>query len=481
MVGVLLRWRDVCLRGVPALVVLSVVASTAWGQGACYEYAANFTLFAGRNGDWVASEQAACESVANKMVGLSGFTGGAARVITGVSGVSAVGEYPSASCSVTAHWSGGLNITYDGSAFFVGRRDAQDPGICAPEDCASYEGPATSPAGWYWMVGAREDMTDTKCHKPSGCKATRSTLSCSDGQCVASYTIGYPAEREQCDGAQGQGEDPDVSEGEGEACIQGSDGSEWCVTAGNGKNCGYLNDSYVCLDATDEDGCQALEDGGRVCNGNAPVPPKPDGGTPGVAAQPDMVIETSTATYNYYNSTTVNNSSRPPNASGDNPNDGKDDGDGAGSGSTGGSGVGEGLMCDPQNDENCSEEGKGEGHGDDITEGWQCWEKKQEGETQDSYMEKLQSCFNVAAQRLEEGLRENSGVVGLFVNTAEAWPSGGGACPSANFSMWGIEGDFFDVPCDLLSEYQGFFSVLFKLFWLFLGMRILLSIPGGGE
>lgn len=105
----------------------------------------------------------------------------------------------------------------------------------------------------------------------------------------------------------------------GETCAGSS--PEFCM-AKAGENCGYVNDSFVCLPKVGNE-CAVLADGGRVCGSSAPTPPVPDNGTAGVPATPDgqisSTVNNTTNVYNYFNTTTVGNSARDPGSTGENP------------------------------------------------------------------------------------------------------------------------------------------------------------------
>jgi len=105
-----------------------------------------------------------------------------------------------------------------------------------------------------------------------------------------------------------------------EKCKTGAGGLTWCEAPNADGDCGFFNDKYICLQSLGEDQCESKADGSRLCAASAPTPPVPDSGTPGVPAPADDSIVTSdgtsSTTYNYYNSTTVSNSSRDPGTGG---------------------------------------------------------------------------------------------------------------------------------------------------------------------
>jgi len=114
---------------------------------------------------------------------------------------------------------------------------------------------------------------------------------------------------------------PDGDEPTAEKCVEVGDG-EYCASPTGDKDCGYLNDTFVCLGKVQQDECKVLGDGGRVCGAGAnTTPPVPDSGTPGELAEADGEMSSvtpagSTTNYNYFNSSTVSASSRDPGTNG---------------------------------------------------------------------------------------------------------------------------------------------------------------------
>jgi len=136
---------------------------------------------------------------------------------------------------------------------------------------------------------------------------------------------------------------------EGDYDGQGADSTACSVVNGQTlcnkpgeTNCGTVNGESVCLgdhpDAPADTGCKGLSGGGKNCGDQAPTPPAPDTGTPGVPAPPDMTInihEGSTNTTNYYfNHNTVAGSSGVTPSEGGEP------------------------ACDPATDTGCTDVGK---------------------------------------------------------------------------------------------------------------------------
>lgn len=118
-------------------------------------------------------------------------------------------------------------------------------------------------------------------------------------------------------------EDPDE---EPETCQEVGDGT-YCASPEGDGDCGYMNDTYICLQNIQENECKALGDGGRVCHENArTTPPVPDNGTAGHPATPDGEIQHETPApnggppiinnYHYYNGGTVAGSVRDPGTTG---------------------------------------------------------------------------------------------------------------------------------------------------------------------
>lgn len=154
---------------------------------------------------------------------------------------------------------------------------------------------------------------------------------------------------------------PPDAEGEGpedgvppESCTSVGDG-EYCKSGAGDGDCGYMNDTFICLGNVKENECRALGDGGRVCGPGAnTTPPVPDNGTPGQMAEPDgQLTETpssgpnagTTIIYNYFSSGTVGGSARDPGADGAASNGGSPNGGGNGDGEGDGEGSCVGETC----------------------------------------------------------------------------------------------------------------------------------------
>jgi hypothetical protein len=149
-----------------------------------------------------------------------------------------------------------------------------------------------------------------------------------DGGGVFSYLVSYQFTGLPCDGETSVPAE-DMA-GSGEACV-----GDFCRSPQTGENCGFLNDTYTCLSQTEPDKCFKNSNGSVICAEAAPIPAVPDSGTAGVPATPDATVESCTgagacSSTNYYNSTTVSNSSRPVPDGGGTGGAGPIGGDGAG-------------------------------------------------------------------------------------------------------------------------------------------------------
>jgi hypothetical protein len=280
---------------------------------------------------------------------------------------------------------------------------------------------------------------DGYCHALSKCRMSVTSSLGLDGATL--YTVKHT--NQSCvHGAQPP--PPEGSLTEGESCATGS-GAEFCLS-NSGENCGYLNDSFVCLPQIEADGCDVFGDGSRVCGPSAPTPPVPDNGTPGQPAIPDELVtvnnNSQTTIYNYFNSTTVSNSNRPPGNSGDNPYDGRDDGDGAG-------GVGEG-----EGDDSCPEGATCDGT---LPDGGEFGEVCTFGECAQAFYERVLDAPIVAA----------------VSGAAQAFPSG--SCPTWTLEMFGEEFSLSQPMCQLWDQIAPLLSGLFLVIWAWVATRIVLS------
>lgn len=180
---------------------------------------------------------------------------------------------------------------------------------CLPEQCdsAGFGKTFTQVTG----VGG-----GNRCDSGSHCLASPVSQTCLNGgpDCLTVYRVSSF----ECENGE-----PEISadDEQDEKCLTVGD-LEFCKNHSQGADCGYVNDQFVCLKSTaNKDKCFEHTDGSMICAQGTPIPPAPDSGTPGVPATPDQVVNitngSTTSNYNYYNNTTVNNSSRP--AGGENP------------------------------------------------------------------------------------------------------------------------------------------------------------------
>lgn len=313
-----------------------------------------------------------------------------------------------------------------------------------PEGCPAceYDGQknwGVSPSGPYPAGGYCE----------GSCKVTPSQQSCSGpaGLQTCTAVLSY-AEESSCSGGSkpsGSTEETPADELEGERCMDVGDG-EYCVSANGGGQCGYMNDTYICLNKVKQNECKVLGDGGRVCGaGAATTPPVPDSGTPGDLAEPDGQLSDvpggtsgTTTNYNYYNPTTVAGSSRDPGDDGAAPD--------GGSPSSGGGEDGEespdceGTTC-----------GEGVPELEDI------------GTMTDAFTNFWADLQGVPIVAAAEGIAPSFGV---------------GACPawSETVDVYGesVEADFSFI-CDTWTDVSPVLTVVALVFWGVVALRILLS------
>lgn len=277
------------------------------------------------------------------------------------------------------------------------------------------------------------------CHALSHCKMTVTPSIAVDGTTL--YTVKHTSQ--PC--AHGAVPAPVGDQAkDGETCTGSA--PEVCLSP-QGENCGYVNDSFVCLPKIDDDGCAVAGDGGRVCGSKAPTPPAPDNGTAGQVATPDeritSTINSASNVYNYFNSTTVAASSRPPGTSGDNPYDGEDDGSGAGGGSSGG---GEGGEC-PEG-ATCDGSLPDAGEFEEVCTVQEC----------------TQAFFNrVKAAPLF------AGVLGVGASIPA------GACPTWNVEIFDDSFSLSAPMCDVWENIAPLLSAAFLFIWGWIATRIVLS------
>jgi hypothetical protein len=102
--------------------------------------------------------------------------------------------------------------------------------------------------------------------------------------------------------------------GAANATCASASGNIVCATqSSGGKNCGTYNGDQVCVQDMPAGSCVAYASGGVACSTASPTaaattPPSPNNGTAGTPATPSETVTTPAGTINYYNTSTVNNS-----------------------------------------------------------------------------------------------------------------------------------------------------------------------------
>ncbi|MDY6948555.1 MAG: hypothetical protein SXG53_22870 [Pseudomonadota bacterium] len=320
----------------------------------------------------------------------------------------------------------------------VAQLNAQYGTVCEPEpDQCEVDAPDES----FQVTGP---VPAESCNPITKCKNVFHSPVCTGASCVYTQT----QTNENCGPSAPEEEEPPPP---GEACTASGEVQFCRGNEDEDENCGFLNGEFICLDQTEDDGCQVMGDGSRVCGPQAPTPPVPDNGTPGQPAEPDEVIQTPDNTFNYYNNNTVNNSARPPGSSGDNPYDGDDDGSGdkePGAGGGTGSGDGEG------DDEGCTED-------DGCTGTLPVLEP--------IICETFGGCLSAYWTRLN-----TAPLVQAVTNVGSAMPSG--SCPAVNISMFGETSSLSAPMCDIWSAtIAPILGAVFLLFYAWVSTRIVLS------
>lgn len=217
---------------------------------------------------------------------------------------------------------------------------------------------------------------------------------------------------------------------------------EVCAHAGNAEitdNTDPLQDGTT-PDQVIAEGCVTTESGAMFC-----IPGDegtPDNGTPGTTATPDQVIDVPpplngsssgpSTTVNYYNSSTVSNST----------NAGTGDPDGEGEDSSG--------ECE-EGDTECEGGGRGDGR------------VRGPGGTAQS--------FASATEAFLDGVAGSD--IGEFASGVGGMIPDGGICPTASFSVFDTTFTI-DAQCAILDEYYDQFRAIFAFLWLLLAAIIML-------
>lgn len=445
---------------VPALVasllavLLAVVSTTAHSHADCpgvYEYRLNGNYYV-PNSQWAFDLQSRCDEAASAY---RASANGQTYDISVTAQVSPNHQVAQCNYQLTKKSDGSKTNGVWAAFVRVAQTCPPPPPECDQSQAGQYRD--TKPMNFTDMP-----KSGTLCDGASGCKSQVSDRTCIGGVCIFEMQI----QSEACEIGDSAAEPPILP---ADRCVSSSE-LELCQPEAKppGRNCGYVNGDFVCVDAVKPGECKILASGGSICGASAGTPPAPDSGTRGQAATPDeqVAIDDGDTVYNYYNSTTVAGSSNPQG-------DGSDPYAEPPAGSeTGGTGTGDGLHCDPSSDSGCSAEGDGGGPPGDPRDGWQCWA---EG---DGFKAAAQACVDQAATALWNGLMNNSSLVATANAVVSAWPSGGGSCPSAPVVLLDHTFDFWEVPCSFLDDVAAVLGPLFLLFWSVMGLRILLTIPG---
>jgi hypothetical protein len=152
---------------------------------------------------------------------------------------------------------------------------------------------------------------------PSGegeCFVTNENSFCLDGICKSSFAFSDVA----CSGPDIENDEYTVP-GPSAQCVS-SAGVTLCFEPMS-TNCGTVNGSEVCLDSVPSGNCVFLGNGGMVCGSEADAPPAPSTPDGMAAADPDTEFSANTTadgegnTYNYFSTTTVNESGTPTDGS----------------------------------------------------------------------------------------------------------------------------------------------------------------------
>jgi len=224
------------------------------------------------------------------------------------------GQADSASETIRAYYDTGGNTYGCGShgpfQISVTQRKTTGTPPWIPEDCDPAE------AGQrYWDIvdittdpGPNGTGPQYVCDLESGCRAGAVSSSCLN---LTTCSVTYEILNENC--ATGEPDDdfvPEPEQSAPEICIANA-GNNWCNQKTD-TNCGYLNNQWICAETVNSGECVQFADGAAFCGADAVPPAAPDSGTRSDPATPDAVVTTDDGdTFNYFNSTTVANSSQP--------------------------------------------------------------------------------------------------------------------------------------------------------------------------
>lgn len=235
-------------------------------------------------------------------------------------------------------------------------------------------------------------------------------------------------------------------------CLSGSFGRMCIKESPSGEdNCGIFNGDRVCVDAI-QSGCQSFASGGMACvvEGDGATTELPDDGDSS-PAEPQMQVEKDGKVVNYYNSTTVANSSV---AVVGNQASGGNGGVGSGSGE-----LGDGI-------EEC--DGEADCYGtlpDEVT-----------GCSGDSLTDCVAGYAATAWGIVTEGVPILGVAAGLHSSFSTA-----GTCPEVPVTIFEETHDAMAPVCSILGTHGGLFQLIMQICWSILGVRILLRPEGEGS
>lgn len=233
------------------------------------------------------------EAIVSWSTGLGGHTGTGASAGEACSALEAEWAAANPSHSWSHQITGSFtHTTYQNCKIIRDGNQTVGSGVIVPE-CAVGPGPCDAGAGSEAFArwdGASPEDEEVCGHNSSGaaCKWTLQPSNVAVGVAGGSMLGNWQQTNEEC--AEGDAHDSaDVSQSGGVACIAaGSD--IVCAHDGVGENCGTFNGQEVCLGDAPPGHCTFFGDGSAVCDPDAPTPPTPDNGVPGIKASPDMSV-----------------------------------------------------------------------------------------------------------------------------------------------------------------------------------------------
>lgn len=236
-------------------------------------------------------------------------------------------------------------------------------------------------------------------------------------------------------------------------CVSGSFGRMCIKESPDGNdNCGIFNGDRVCVDSI-ESGCQSYASGGMACvvEGEGATTELPDDGDSS-PAQPQMQVERDGKVVNYYNSSTVSNSS--VSVVGSQPTGANGTGDGGSGGGLGGDGV-----------EECT--GEDECYGGLPDEAQEC-------------ADDLVACIGAHASNAFDTVVDGVPVLSFAASLHSAFGTSA-SCPTAPVTIFEETHDAMAPICALLDAQGGLFELIMQICWGILGLRILLVPQGEGD